>query len=81
MQQTMLVVTLVSLFSIWVLTWVHSYHHLLVGWTKEQWGFHAGFLVAAVGMFIGLIVFVLSKKNLGLAGSYANEPIEPGKKT
>lgn len=39
---------------------------LLVGWTEQKWGFHAGFAVSAVGMFIGLVVFVLSKKNLGL---------------
>ena len=51
---------------------------LIVGWTKEQWGFHVGFAVAAVGMLIGLIVFVLSKKNLGLAGSQPTNPLQPG---
>ena len=35
---------------------------LLVGWTKDVWGFHAGFGVAAVGMFIGLVVFWDTKK-------------------
>ena len=51
---------------------------LIVGWTKEEWGFHVGFAVAAVGMLIGLIVFVLSKKNLGLAGSQPTNPLQPG---
>ncbi len=50
---------------------------LLVGWTQKVWGFHAGFSVAAVGMFIGLIVFWFTKKNLGLAGSQPTNPLLP----
>lgn len=50
---------------------------LLVGWTEKQWGFHAGFAVAAVGMFIGLVVFWVTKKNLGLAGSRPTNPLLP----
>jgi proton-dependent oligopeptide transporter, POT family len=50
---------------------------LIVGWTQKEWGFHAGFTVAAVGMFIGLVVFWVTKKNLGLAGSQPTNPLLP----
>ena len=50
---------------------------LLVGFFQGKWGFHAGFAVAAVGMAIGLIVYVVSQKNLGLAGSFAPNPLQP----
>ena len=53
---------------------------LLVGWTKDMWGFHAGFGVAAVGMFIGLVVFWVTRKNLGLAGSQPTNPLLPGER-
>lgn len=47
---------------------------LITGQLQTRIGFHAGFLAAAIGMFIGLIVFALKrKKNLGLAGR--NVPI------
>jgi proton-dependent oligopeptide transporter, POT family len=43
--------------------------------------FHLGFGVAAVGMFIGLVQFVTTrKKNLGLAGTYVANPLSPGEK-
>lgn len=43
--------------------------------------FHLGFGVAAVGMFVGLIVFVLTKKkNLGLAGTTVANPMSPVEK-
>ncbi|MCM3764867.1 peptide MFS transporter [Neobacillus niacini] len=43
--------------------------------------FHLGFGVAAVGMFVGLIVFVLTKKkNLGLAGTTVANPLSPSEK-
>lgn len=53
---------------------------LLVGLFQKNWGFHAGFGIAAVGMFIGLVVFVLSQKNLGLAGSVAPNPLSSAEK-
>lgn len=53
---------------------------LLVGWIQGEWGFHAGFSVAAVGMAIGLIVFVVTKKNLGLAGSIPMNPMNAAEK-
>lgn len=48
---------------------------LLVGWTKEEMGFHAGFIIAAIGMAIGLVVFMTTQKNLGLAGSQVPNPM------
>ena len=53
---------------------------LLVGWIQGEWGFHAGFSVAAIGMALGLIVFVLTKKNLGLAGSVPMNPMNEKEK-
>lgn len=38
--------------------------------------FHLGFSIAAVGMFIGLVVYVVTRtKNLGLAGTIVHNPI------
>ncbi|MCA1321529.1 peptide MFS transporter [Bacillus tianshenii] len=43
--------------------------------------FHLGFGVAAVGMFLGLLVFMLTKKkNLGLAGTYVANPLSAAEK-
>ena len=43
--------------------------------------FHLGFGVAAVGMFIGLVVFIVTKKkNLGLAGTQVPNPLAPEEK-
>ena len=43
--------------------------------------FHLGFGVAAVGMFLGLVMFVITKKkNLGLAGTQIPNPLEPTEK-
>lgn len=35
---------------------------LIVGWLGMNYNFHYGFIVAAIGMFIGLLVFVLTEK-------------------
>ncbi|MCZ2258290.1 peptide MFS transporter [Sporosarcina sp. G11-34] len=49
---------------------------LIVG-SLMKTSFHLGFAVAAVGMFIGLIIFVMTKKkNLGLAGTQVANPLE-----
>ncbi|MCM3723758.1 MULTISPECIES: peptide MFS transporter [Solibacillus] len=53
---------------------------LLVGLFQKNWGFHAGFSVAAVGMFIGLVVYLMSQKSLGLAGSVAPNPLSDKEK-
>ncbi len=54
---------------------------LIAGSLADNYGFHWGFAAAAVGMFLGLVVFVLTKKkNLGLAGTYVPNPLKPAEK-
>lgn len=49
---------------------------LITGFLQTRVGFHAGFLVAAIGMFCGLVVFALRRKNtLGLAGLNVPNPL------
>lgn len=51
---------------------------LIVGTVGMNYNFHAGFGIAAVGMFFGLIFFMLTKKkNLGLAGVAVSNPMAP----
>ncbi|KGM46364.1 peptide MFS transporter [Neobacillus niacini] len=46
------------------------------------YSFHLGFGIAAVGMFLGLVMFVLTKKkNLGLAGTTVPNPLSKAEKT
>lgn len=53
---------------------------LIVGSVMDK-GFHLGFGIAAVGMFVGLVLFLLTrKKNLGLAGTQIANPLEPAEK-
>jgi proton-dependent oligopeptide transporter, POT family len=53
---------------------------LIVGSLMDT-SFHLGFGVAAVGMFAGLTMFVLTKKkNLGLAGTTVANPMSPAEK-
>ena len=53
---------------------------LIVGELMKT-SFHLGFGVAAVGMFFGLLIFVLTKKkNLGLAGMHVQNPLQPSEK-
>ncbi|MGE7121774.1 peptide MFS transporter [Peribacillus sp. NPDC046944] len=54
---------------------------LIVGTVGMNYNFHLGFGIAAVGMFIGLIVFMATKKkNLGLAGITPVNPLAPNEK-
>lgn len=54
---------------------------LIVGAVQSNYGFHLGFACAAVGMFIGLVVFLVTKKkNLGLAGTFVANPLSPTEK-
>ncbi|WP_374721407.1 peptide MFS transporter [Peribacillus tepidiphilus] len=54
---------------------------LVVGTVGMNYSFHLGFGIAAIGMFLGLIVFVFTKKkNLGLAGTYVPNPLSPDEK-
>lgn len=49
---------------------------LLVGWTQANIGFHLGFAIAAVGMFLGLLTYLITnKKNLGVAGLEVPDPL------
>ncbi|QAY68697.1 peptide MFS transporter [Xylanimonas protaetiae] len=48
---------------------------LIVGWVRHQWGYHAGFLVAAIGMAFALTTFVIGRRLLAGAGDYVPNPI------
>ncbi|WNS75355.1 peptide MFS transporter [Bacillus sp. DTU_2020_1000418_1_SI_GHA_SEK_038] len=53
---------------------------LIVG-SVMKYSFHLGFGIAAVGMFLGLLVFIFTKKkNLGLAGTIVHNPLSPDEK-
>ncbi|WML38487.1 peptide MFS transporter [Neobacillus sp. OS1-2] len=53
---------------------------LIVGSVYKQ-SFHLGFGIAAVGMFLGLIMFMATKKkNLGLAGQTVGNPLSPAER-
>ncbi|MGK7376813.1 peptide MFS transporter [Planococcus sp. 1R117A] len=55
---------------------------LIVGTVGMEVNFHLGFSIAAVGMFLGLILFVATKKkNLGLAGTIVPNPLSPTEKS
>lgn len=49
----------------------------LVGAARAWGGYHAGFAVAAVGMAIALVFFVLGRRLLGGAGEVAPNPLTP----
>src|SRR5699024_4688947 len=49
---------------------------LITGGLQTRIGFHAGFLAAAIGMFLGLVAYVIKrKKNLGFAGRNIPNPL------
>nr|WP_263323693.1 peptide MFS transporter [Neobacillus sp. Marseille-Q6967] len=54
---------------------------LIVGTVGMNYNFHLGFGIAALGMLLGLILFVVTKKkNLGLAGTTVANPLSPAEK-
>ncbi|PLR96504.1 peptide MFS transporter [Bacillus sp. T33-2] len=54
---------------------------LIVGTVGMKYNFHLGFGIAAVGMFLGLLVFMFTKKkNLGLAGTIVANPLSQTEK-
>lgn len=54
---------------------------LIVGTVSDKYNFHFGFAIAAIGMFLGLLMFVLTKKkNLGLAGTIVPNPLPSSEK-
>ena len=50
---------------------------IIVGIVRNRWGYHAGFLVAAIGMGLALISFVVGRRLLGGAGNDVPNPIRP----
>ncbi|MCY1568915.1 peptide MFS transporter [Staphylococcus pettenkoferi] len=49
---------------------------LVTGYLQTRFNFHLGFLVAAIGMFCGLVIYVVTrKKYLGLAGLSTPNPL------
>jgi len=50
---------------------------LLVGWTQDKVGFHVAFLLAAIGMFFGLLQFHFGGKHLEASANYAPDPLQP----
>src|SRR5699024_2542703 len=54
---------------------------LIVGTLRQAYNYHLGFGTAAIGMFLGLIIFVVTrKKYLGLAGTYVTNPLKKEEK-
>ncbi|MGV3466571.1 MAG: peptide MFS transporter [Heyndrickxia sp.] len=54
---------------------------LIVGTIGQKYNFHLGFSLAAIGMFLGLVVFLVTKgKYLGQAAVAAPNPIPKGQK-
>ncbi|MDM7856543.1 peptide MFS transporter [Cellulomonas alba] len=47
----------------------------VVGAVQEAWGYHAGFLVAAIGMGAALVVYVAGRRYLGGAGDVPPNPL------
>jgi proton-dependent oligopeptide transporter, POT family len=46
-----------------------------------SYNFHLGFGLAAIGMFLALVVYVITrKKNLGLAGTFVHNPLSQSEK-
>lgn len=50
---------------------------LLAGLAQTTWGFHAGFAVAAVGMFLGLAQYCLVYKRLPVGAAQVVRPLPP----
>lgn len=54
---------------------------LVVGTVGMDYSFHLGFGLAAIGMFLALVVYTATKKkNLGLAGTLVTNPLQPEEK-
>ncbi|MGY0693470.1 peptide MFS transporter [Virgibacillus sp. FSP13] len=54
---------------------------LIVGTIGQEYNFHLGFSLAAIGMFVGLIIFIFTKgKYLGPAGSTVPNPLSGSEK-
>lgn len=50
---------------------------LVIGWSRQSFGWHLAFGVAGVGMTLGLVMYVLGMRGLGDAGAYVPQGDEP----
>ena len=48
---------------------------LVTGFAQQQWGFHLGFALAAAGMLIGLIQYVMTRKGLPASVHTVPDPL------
>ena len=53
---------------------------ILTGLFQTTWGFHAGFILAAVGMAIGLTIYAFGRKNLPPEAREVPNPLPPGRR-
>nr|WP_307850082.1 peptide MFS transporter [Saccharopolyspora sp. HNM0986] len=53
---------------------------LIAGFLQSEIGFHWGFGAAAVGMALGLIQYVLGRRNLGTVSDHPGNPLPEGQK-
>ncbi|WP_462418803.1 peptide MFS transporter [Kytococcus sp. Marseille-QA3725] len=49
----------------------------VVSFLKNQWGYHAGFAAAAVGMAAALLAYVLGRRTLAVESSQVPNPLTP----
>lgn len=54
---------------------------LLTGLVQDNWGFHAGFGLAAIGMALGLIQYTLGRKHLHGIGATPGNPLPASERT
>ncbi|NLU83720.1 peptide MFS transporter [Rhodococcus sp. HNM0569] len=54
---------------------------LLTGWAQSEIGFHAGFLLAAIGMAIGLTQYAVGRRQLHGVGSHVPNPLAGRERT
>ncbi len=52
---------------------------ILTGWAQVTWGFHAGFLLAAIGMAAGLIQYSIGRRGLPAQASVVANPLPRGR--
>ena len=53
---------------------------LIVGYVGEVYGWHYGFGLAAIGMALGLIQYLVGQKHLKYVGNNTNKSIDPEEK-
>lgn len=54
---------------------------MIVGTLGQKYNFHLGFGVAAIGMFVGLVTYILTKKKyMGTIGDHVPNPLSPQEK-